>query len=146
MRVSHMNEIIISIKPNFVDKILCGEKTAELRTRRANLLPGTKMWIYSTLPRGEICAHACVDYVLTDTPESIWEQFCDDIAITEEEFWQYVGTRDTVSVIKMTEVDSVDEGVTLKHIQAKIGAFYPPQFFMRLAQDNPIRSLLYQAS
>ncbi len=140
-----MNEIIISIKPNFVDKILCGEKTVELRTRRANIQPGTKMWIYSTLPRGEICAFASVEYVYTDTPESIWAQYSEEIAITEKEFWEYVGDRDAVSVIKMSQVDSVKSGVTLKKIKDKIGSFNPPQFFMRLTNNSPIRSLLQYA-
>ena len=139
-----MNEIIISIKPNFVEKILCGEKTVELRTRRANLVPGTRMWIYSTLPRGEICAFASVDFVHTDSPESIWDQYSKEIAITKEEFWAYVGEREAVSVIKMSGVDMVDTGITLQRIQDKLGRFTPPQFFMWLKHNSPIRSLLYQ--
>lgn len=137
-----MNEIIISIKPNFVEKILCGEKTVELRTRRANLKPGTKMWIYSTLPRGEICAYASVDCVHTDTPKAIWRQYSDEIGITKDEFWDYVGERDAVSVIKMSKVDSVGSAITLKKIKEKLGAFNPPQFFMRLERNSPIQSLL----
>lgn len=137
-----MNEIIISIKPNFVEKILCGEKTVELRTRRANLQPGTKMWIYSTLPKGEICASASVEYVYTGDPNLIWAKYCDDIAITEDEFWDYVGDRELVSVIKMSEVDSVKSGVTLKKIKESLGGFTPPQFFMKLHGNDPIRSLL----
>ncbi|MEW8646721.1 MAG: ASCH domain-containing protein [Candidatus Thiodiazotropha endolucinida] len=140
-----MNDILISIRPNFVEKILDGKKTVELRTRRANLQPGTRMWIYSTLPQGEICAMAHVEFVHTDSPDSIWEQFRDEIGITEHEFWDYVGNRDSVSAIKLASVDPVESGVTLQYIQKKLGAFSPPQFFKRLKNDSPIHSLLCQA-
>lgn len=140
-----MSDILISIRPNFVEKILGGEKTVELRTRRANLQPGTRMWIYSTLPQGEICAMAHVEFVYTDAPEIIWEQYSEEIGITEDEFWDYIGDRDSASVIKMASVDPVESGVTLQYIQKKLGTFSPPQFFMRLRNNSPIHSLLYQA-
>lgn len=138
-----MNEIIISIKPNFVEKILNGEKTVELRTRRANLQPGTKMWIYSTLPMGEICALASVDFVQTSTPEEIWGEYKNEIAINEDEFWQYVGERDAVSIIKMSKVNPMDKGVSLQRIKEELDNFIPPQFFMWLKSNNPLRPLLY---
>lgn len=140
-----MHEIIISIKPYFVDKILCGEKTVELRTKRANLLPGTRMWIYSTLPRGEICAFAYVEYVYTENPEIIWAQYGKEIAITEEEFWEYVGERNEVTIIKMSKANTIGACVTLKNLQEVLGGFYPPQFFIRLNNCSPIRSLLCRA-
>ena len=64
------------------------------------------------------------------------------IAITEKEFWDYVGDRELVSVIKMSEVDSVKSGMTLKRIKESLGAFSPPQFFMKLESNAPIRTLL----
>lgn len=140
-----MNDILISIRPNFVEKILDGKKTVELRTRRAKLMPGTRMWIYSTLPQGEVCAFAHVEFVYTDSPDSIWDQYSEEIGITEDEFWNYVGSRDSVSIIKMASVDPVESGVTLQYIQKKLGSFSPPQFFMRLKNDSPIHSLLHQA-
>ncbi len=141
-----MNEILISIKPDFVEKILCGEKTVELRTRRVNVQPGTKMWIYSTLPKGEICALAQVEYVYTDQPDLIWKKYSSEIAISSEEYWEYVGNKDAVTIIKMGDVDSLEQGVTLQSIKKKISSFNPPQFFIRLQQNNPIRSLLHQAA
>lgn len=138
-----MNEIIISIKPNFVEKILNGEKTVELRTRRANLEPGTKMWIYSTLPMGEICARATVDYVQTGSPEEMWKEYRNEIAINEEEFWEYVGEREAVSIIKISKVNPINKGISLKRIKEELNHFIPPQFFMRVKNNNPIKTLLY---
>lgn len=140
-----MSEIIISIRPIFVEKILNGKKTAELRTRRTNLQPGTRMWIYSTLPQGEICAVANVDHVHTDSPGAIWERYHKEIGISEVEFWDYVGNRDTASVIKLSSVNPVESGVTLTYIKNKIGSFSPPQFFARIKHNSPIHSLLNQA-
>lgn len=138
-----MNEIIISIKPNFVEKILNGEKTVELRTRRANLEPGTTMWIYSTLPMGEICARATVDYVQTGSPEVMWKEYKNEIAINEEEFWEYVGEREAVSIIKISKVNPINKGISLKRIKEELDHFIPPQFFMWVKNNNPIRTLLY---
>lgn len=137
-----MNEIVISIKPNFVEKILNGEKTVELRTRRANLQPGTKMWIYSTLPMGEICARALVDFVHTSSPKEIWREYKDEIAINEEEFWEYVGDRDAVSIIKMSKINPVNKGLSLSRIKEELDNFIPPQFFMWLKGNNPLHHML----
>lgn len=85
---------------------------------------------------------ALVEYVHTDCPYFVWERFGGDIAITEEEYWEYVGSRDVVTIIKIGTVVSVDADVTLQRIQNESVSFSPPQFFMRLRNNNPIHTML----
>ncbi len=141
-----MNDVLISIKPNYVEKILSGEKTVELRTKRANLEPGTRMWIYSTLPKGEVKAQVTVEHVHTDSPCTIWEKYGDQIAITKEEFTAYVQNRESVSAIKINSVSQLSNSPTLKMIKKELGSFTPPQFFMRLRNNQSLYRLLYQAT
>ena len=46
-----INELAMILKPEHVENIVKGFKTVELRTRQINLPAGTKIWIYSTLPK-----------------------------------------------------------------------------------------------
>jgi hypothetical protein len=48
------DEILISLKPKHAAHIFEGEKTVELRKRRPNIKPGTRIWIYATSPTAAI--------------------------------------------------------------------------------------------
>ena len=53
-----MDQAIISLKPRYVELILSGKKTVELRNRVVRMDPGTVIWIYATRPVGGIVALA----------------------------------------------------------------------------------------
>ena len=137
-----MSEIMISLKPCYVEKILSGDKTIELRSRKLNIQNGAMVWIYTTLPKGCIEAAATIEFIEYSCPTLIWEKYAKDIAITEGEFKKYVNGNDSVSAIKLINVMKVSAPLSLGLIRSWVENFHPPQFFSHLKSDMKISSLL----
>lgn len=76
--------LIISIKPEFVDKIISGEKKYEFR-RRIYRKEVEKIYIYQTLPNSGIVGYFTPDNIIKDTPENLWKNL-KDVSGTNKEF------------------------------------------------------------
>ena len=50
--------LLISIRPTFVEQILTGTKTVELRRKKPQLRPGAAVYIYATAPVKAVVARA----------------------------------------------------------------------------------------
>ena len=99
-----MSQVILSLKPQYVDLILSGEKAVELRNRVVRMEPGTMIWIYATRPVGGIVALAELDSVVHDTPAEIWFRFEREMCIDREHFDSYIDNRESVSALKLSSV------------------------------------------
>lgn len=55
--------VLISIRPEWCEKIISGEKTIEVRRTRPKLIPPFKCYIYCTLPK-----YPHEDFIATDYP------------------------------------------------------------------------------
>lgn len=66
--------ILMSIKPEFSDKIYSGEKQVEFRKR---IFDDTvsKVYIYTSSPRKKVDGFFEIDKVVKGTPENIWKEF-----------------------------------------------------------------------
>lgn len=81
-------QILISIKPDFVNKILSGEKIYEFRTKVAkNSIDG--MYIYSCYPIKRVVAYAEIVDILKMPPADLWEVTKDKSGISKSEFESY---------------------------------------------------------
>ena len=137
-----MTQIIMSIKPCYVQKILSGEKTVELRSRKLNVQNGARMWIYSTLPKGCVEVVATIQSIEYNHPDIIWAQYAKELAITYEEFQRYVHNNEAVSAIRLSNVMKVKNPLTLDSIMSCIQKFHPPQFFSHLSANMELSDLL----
>ena len=140
-----MDQTIISLKPRYVDLILSGEKTVELRNRVVRMEPGTVIWIYATRPVGGIVALAELDSVVHDTPAEIWLRYEREICIDRAHFDSYINNRESVSALILSSVRKLKQSVTLDWIRRSTGNFQPPQFYSRLSLDDRLSSTLNNA-
>jgi predicted transcriptional regulator len=83
-----MCNIILSIHPNFVEKIISGEKRYEFRKVKTKL-PPDKIIIYSTSPISQVIGEADVENILIDTPEKLWEKTSNYSGIDESFYQEY---------------------------------------------------------
>jgi len=83
-----MSDILLSINPQFVDKIISGEKKYEFRTRVAKKRV-KRIVIYCTFPRMKILAEAEILGVLKMDPESLWKETQKQAGITKSFFDAY---------------------------------------------------------
>ena len=137
-----MEQAILSLKPQYAELILSGEKTVELRNRVVRMEPGTVIWIYATMPVGGIVALAELDSVVHDTPAEIWLRYEKEMCIDRAHFDSYIDNRESVSALILSSVRRLKNSVTLDWIRRSIGNFQPPQFYSRLSLDGRLFSTL----
>lgn len=137
-----MTEILMSIKPQYVEKILRGEKTVEVRSRKLKINFGARVWIYSTLPKGCIEVTATVKCIEYADPKKVWELYATKIGITKSEFDNYVHNKIKVSAIELTNITKIKQPITLNSIKSCIEDFQPPQFFSHIKSGMKISDFL----
>ena len=88
-RVMRTDALLISVKPEYAEKIFAGVKTVELRRTRPRLLRGDLVLIYVTSPVKALAGACEVVEVVQGTPEALWEVVQDQAGISIEEFRDY---------------------------------------------------------
>lgn len=128
--------ILISVEQEHAINMLNGIKTAELRRRPLRIRPGTRVWIYSKLPRGHIELVAVAHQVVAASPSSLWKRYSSRIAITYCEFQKYCAGAEVACVILLRQIEPLQPGLCLAAIRKISKDFQPPQFFKRLTADG----------
>ena len=98
-----MCKIILSINPEFVDKIISGEKKYEFRTRIPKRTVD-KIVIYSTSPVMKVLAEVDVKKVVSDTPNRLWNTTKENSGIKESFFYKYFNERTVAHAFELGDV------------------------------------------
>ena len=104
----YMNNLIISIKPEFVEKILSGEKKYEFR-RRIYKQEVDKIYIYQTLPKQGIVGCFTPGAIIKDSPQNLWDRFSHVSGTTEEHLISYLHDLDEAYAIEITNLKTFNE-------------------------------------
>ena len=64
-----MTDILMSVKPPYVDMLISGCKTVELRKRAVRAPAGARIRIYATSPRRQVVASARLQAVASEAPD-----------------------------------------------------------------------------
>lgn len=83
-----MNDILLSIKPEYVEKIFNGSKKFEFR-RRCCKKTIRKIVIYATSPVKKVVGEIEVKRILKDSPYQLWEKTKNYAGISESLFFDY---------------------------------------------------------
>lgn len=108
-----MCAILLSINPQYVEKILNGTKRYEFR-KNACRRHVDKIVIYSTTPIMKVVGEAKVEDVLIGEPENIWEKTEENSGIDKKFFDQYYEGRKHAVAYKLTNVIEYREPKKLK--------------------------------
>ena len=87
-----MKKILMSIKPQYVEKILEGTKKYEFRTKAAKE-DIDALIIYSTYPTKKVVAEVEILEVLKMTPSELWEETKEYSGISKLSFDNYFKNR-----------------------------------------------------
>ena len=136
------NNIILSIHPQYAKLIENGSKIYEVRTRKANITKGTRIWIYKTLPVATISSYAELDDILVLAPEIAWKKYAKDMCISQKAFNQYIKDKKEIYLLRIKNVNKTKKHITLDELRKKIPPFYPPQFFKKLDENSDILKAL----
>lgn len=103
-----MKAIMISINPQYVEKILSGEKTYEYRKSMFHDRSVENLLIYETKPVCKVVAECHIDDVLVMPKHDLWELTKLQSGITEDFFNKYYGDKEVAKAIKISNVVRYD--------------------------------------
>lgn len=137
MRVSPVaTNILISLEPKYAEAILSGEKVFELRRRRFQVEPGTRVWLYAKMPQGALVGHATIKRIHEASPASVWRKFGSRSCISRQDFLDYFAGRVVGYAIELFDSSRLIQAIPLHELRARHPNFHPPQFFKRIDADD----------
>ena len=119
-----MKAILLSIRPEYVEKILDGSKKYEYRRRLAKTRSDIIL-IYSTAPVMRVVAQAQVLETIKDTPDDLWESTKEKAGISKERYQEYFEGCVTACAYRLGKVQVFDEPKPLAYYDVLL----PPQSF-----------------
>lgn len=126
-----MSEILISIKPKYLDLILSGRKTVELRKQSTRISPGTWLLLYASSPRRAVVGMARVAYREELRVAAIWAKHGAAAGVSREEFRAYYAGAHRGVVLGLDEVRTYPVELPLRSMRDARRDFRPPQSYMR---------------
>jgi len=108
-----MKDILLSIKPKHVAKILSGEKTWEFRRKLPRVDKRTGIyWIYSSAPTKKIVG--CFDpYFISAHPKTLWEDCNYKSGCTRKEFMAYFKNCDWGHALNIRDLQILENPIDL---------------------------------
>ncbi|MBY5736409.1 ASCH domain-containing protein [Rhizobium leguminosarum] len=123
---------IISIRPQFVQAIVSGAKTVEVRRRIPPIQVGTALWIYATLPVGAVVAVAVATQIFRGHPDELWTSFGARTGITKEDFDSYFEGTESGVCIDLGHVREISP-VPISQLRSMRVGFNPPQVISKIS-------------
>lgn len=131
------SDLLMSVKPNFAEKVLDGSKSIEIRKQFSNKWTNHEVVLYATKPLGSLVGKAQVGSVTRGQPEHIWSCFEGKIGCSKSEFDAYVGSSKEIAAIQLKNVCSYDQPVRLDKISNLLGeVFRPPQSYFSFSSNQ----------
>lgn len=121
-------KVLLSIKPEYAERIFKGEKRYEYRKNLFKRDDIKVVVVYATKPIGKVIGEFEINDILKGEPESIWEQTKLYAGIDEDSYIEYFSERKTGYAIGIKETRVYQEPLELTELNPKIK--YPPQSFM----------------
>ena len=120
-----MKALLLSIKPEYVEKILQGEKKFEYRKRLAKE-DVSYIYVYSTAPSMKVVASVHIEGHLSDSPAALWEKTKAAAGISRAKFRDYFRGCKTAYAYKLGKVEVFESPKNL----SDFGVAVAPQSFV----------------
>lgn len=126
--------ILLSVKHNFVEKIMAGQKRYEFR-RTIFKKDVNQVLVYSTAPTSQILLAFEIEKILTGSPSNIWKQCHRYAGLLENEFFDYFKDTDKSFAIKIGKIHRFKKPLNPYLV---IRNFRPPQSFYYTSIASPV--------
>lgn len=125
--------LLLSIHPKYVDAILLGEKSIELRRRKPRIKSGP-MLIYASSPRMELAAEAWVESVTQAPLNLLWQAVRYEASVSRNEFDAYFNGLELGTALHLKRVRPLADTISLERLRELWQGFHPPQGFRYLRE------------
>lgn len=126
-----VESIMLSINPEYVEKILAGSKKYEFRKRLANKTVD-KIIIYSTSPIMKVVGEVEVIKVISSSPSALWEQTKKSAGISRDKYRKYFKGCKVAYAYQLGEVVKYNPPKKLSEFNVNL----PPQSFIYLSKGK----------
>lgn len=123
-------QVLLSIKPEFVEKIFNGEKKFEYRKSIFTNKEVKTVLIYATMPVGRVVGQFEIEKILEDSPNNIWDETRNYSGINKDFYDEYFKGKNKAYAIKIKSYKIFD---TPKNLYQCIKRDHPPQSFCYIA-------------
>lgn len=132
-------DIMLSIKPEFIDKIMTGEKRFEYR-RMLPTNPVENVIMYSTYPVSKVVGMFSVKRIISTSPDKLWAITKDKSGISKEYFDRYFKDKLFAHAF---EIETVYPYNTPIDVSLFLESGKPPQSFCYINEDK-LKELTYE--
>lgn len=137
------NSIILSIRPEFAQKIFEGMKQVELRRICPKQIgQGTLVLVYVSAPVQALFGAFKVDYVIKKPLQELWMLVRERAGVTRQEFNAYFQGVSSGIGIFFSEVWTLENPIKLQQLQQEVEGFSPPQGFRYITRQELTTSQL----
>jgi len=122
-------KVLLSIKPEFAEKIFSGEKKYEFRRKIFKNKEVTTIVVYASSPVKKVIGEFEIERIVLEEIGALWKRTKKQAGITEDFFYSYFGNTERGYAIKVKESKLYPEPLCIKE---HFGT-HAPQSFMYLA-------------
>jgi predicted transcriptional regulator len=119
-------DVLLSIKPRFVEAIIDGRKKYEFRKNKFSKKDINCVYMYSTAPIRKIIGIFKITEIIEDSPSALWDRLKDHAGISEAEFFDYFRNKEKGFALEIKEVERFEKPLDPKILFPN---FVPPQSF-----------------
>lgn len=106
-------KILMSIKPQFVEKIRRGEKKFEFRRVLPRCQEADAIIVYASKPVGKVVGEMIVSDFLTYPTDELWERTKEKSGLTREEFFSYFHDKTNAHAIAIESYRDYEQSIPL---------------------------------
>lgn len=128
--------LLLSIRPEYAEKIFEGVKTVELRRVRPRIDEGDWVLVYVSSPVKALVGAFKVDHVVSGPPQDLWGIVQHAAGIAREEFKTYYDGAAVGFGIFFSNVRRFSEPAELQDIRQQCPGFHPPQGYRYLRANE----------
>ncbi len=134
--------LLLSIRPRFIDGILDGTKTIELRRTLPRVQPGDSVLVYATSPVKAIVGGFAIEDLVQASPAGLWDTVKHLAGITRLEYDDYFNGAAVGYGIKVAGPWRMPNPISLSTLRARRPSFRPPQSYAYLTADDDLLPFL----
>lgn len=109
-------KVLLSIKPEYAEKIFQGEKRFEFRKSVFKNKEVKSIVVYATMPVGKIIGEFEIDGIIEGSPSRVWEETKGFAGISLNFFSDYFSGRDKAFAIRVGDVMKYDPPIDLNDL------------------------------
>ncbi len=135
--------LLFSLKPQFADLVITGEKRVEFRRRFSRNMEGFLAYFYISSPIRCIMFSSLLSKVHYSDVNDLWKRFNTIGGVSEKDYFDYFNGTNNGYAIELDNVKILSKILSLDSIRNRyMPSFRPPQSFCNLRHDSPLFRIL----